>query len=109
MSLSPVQGNLSEFVKVKPEAMSYYQLAAASLKFTLPKPGYLEGVKSRESAILKMKDVAFTYPGADKPQLSGVTIRCSLNSRVAVLGVSFLRRQFRSHCLQSSEKVDRGS
>ena len=41
------QGNLSEFVKVRPEARSYYELSAAKLKFNLPKPGFLDGVKSR--------------------------------------------------------------
>ena len=33
------QGNLSEFVKVKPEAKSYYELAATSVKFKFPDPG----------------------------------------------------------------------
>ena len=41
------QGNLSEFVKVRPEARSYYELSAAKIKFNLPKPGFLDGVKSR--------------------------------------------------------------
>ena len=43
----PPQGNLSEFVKVRPEARSYYELSAAKIKFNLPKPGFLDGVKSR--------------------------------------------------------------
>ena len=42
-----VQGNLSEFVKVRPEARSYYELSAATIKFNLPKPGFLDGVKSK--------------------------------------------------------------
>ena len=32
-----------------------------------------------------MTDVAFTYPGAPKPQLTGVTVRLSMSSRVALL------------------------
>jgi hypothetical protein len=34
----PLQGNLSEFVKVKPEAKTYYELAAATLRFKFPEP-----------------------------------------------------------------------
>ena len=32
--------------------------------------------------------VSFTYPGADKPQLTDVSVRCSLGSRIAVLGAN---------------------
>ena len=51
---------MSEFVKVRPEARSYYELAAASMKFALPEPGFLEGVKSKDRAILKMTRIGFT-------------------------------------------------
>ena len=34
-----LQGNLSEFVKVKPEARTYYDLEASGIKFVLPEPG----------------------------------------------------------------------
>ncbi|KAG1648602.1 hypothetical protein FOA52_009540 [Chlamydomonas sp. UWO 241] len=51
------RGNLSAFVKVKPEAQSYYRLGAALLKITFPEPGPLEGVTSREKSILKMQKV----------------------------------------------------
>ena len=55
-----LQGNLSEFVKRKPEARSYYELASAQgLKFVLPEPGFLEGVKTKDRPILKMMKVAF--------------------------------------------------
>lgn len=36
---------------------------------------------------MKMQKVGFTYPGAAKQTLRDVTVRCNLNSRVAVLGV----------------------
>ena len=52
-----MQGNLSEFVKQKPEAQSYYQLDATPISFKLPEPGYLEGIKSKDRAILKMSKV----------------------------------------------------
>ncbi|KAK9830243.1 hypothetical protein WJX72_010523 [[Myrmecia] bisecta] len=86
--LRKYKGNLSEFVKRVPEARSYYTLAAATQKFVLPEPGFLEGIKSKDRAILKMQKVAFRYPGAEKPLLQGVTIQCSLNSRVAILGAN---------------------
>lgn len=82
-----LQGNLSEFVKVKPEAKAYYELGSAKLKFVLPKPGFLDGVKGREVAILRMLGVGFTYPGTARQVLKDVVVRCNLNSRVAVLGV----------------------
>jgi elongation factor 3 len=48
-------------VEKKPEAKSYYDLKEASIKFTLPEPGFLEGVKSKDRAILKMHSVGYTY------------------------------------------------
>lgn len=56
-----MQGNLSEFVKVKPEAKAYYELAAASLRFIFPKPGMLVGVSSKDREIVNMKGVSFRY------------------------------------------------
>ncbi|KAG2490532.1 hypothetical protein HYH03_010927 [Edaphochlamys debaryana] len=79
-------GNLSEFVKVKPEAKSYYTLAAATLRFNFPKPSFLDGVTSGEKPILALKKVTFSYPGAAKPQLENVTCSCRMASRVAILG-----------------------
>ena len=55
-----LQGNLSEFVKKKPEARSYYELKSAQgLKFILPEPGFLEGIKTKDRPILKMMKVAY--------------------------------------------------
>lgn len=54
LRLCQYKGNLSEFVKQKPEARSYYELSNANLKFKFPEPGFLEGVKSKDRAILKM-------------------------------------------------------
>eukprot|EP00128_Syssomonas_multiformis_P003090 Colp12_sorted_trinity150504_noHs@15451 len=84
--LKRYKGNLSEFVKKVPEAKSYYELEATSTKFTFPEPGFLDGVKSKDKAILKMSKVCFTYPGRDKPALTDISVACSLSSRIAVLG-----------------------
>ncbi|KAI8149488.1 P-loop containing nucleoside triphosphate hydrolase protein [Fennellomyces sp. T-0311] len=84
--LKRYKGNLSEFVKKVPRAQSYYSLDAAQMTFKFPEPGYLEGVKTKERAILKMKDVDFQYPGTSRKQLKNITMQCSLASRVAVIG-----------------------
>ncbi|KAI9356046.1 P-loop containing nucleoside triphosphate hydrolase protein [Pilaira anomala] len=79
-------GNLSEFVKKVPRAASYYSLEVSQISFTFPEPGFLEGIKTKERAILKMKNVDFQYPGSDKKQLMNISMQCSLASRVAVIG-----------------------
>ena len=84
--LKKYRGNLSKFVEQRPEAAAYYSLDAASTKFKLPEPGYLEGVTSKDRAILKMRSVNFKYPTADTQILNGVNVQVSLNSRVAVVG-----------------------
>ena len=82
------KGNLSEFVKKVPAARTYYELSASALKFILPEPSFLEGVKSKDRAIIKMRDVSFQYPGSERVVLAGVSVQCCLNSRVAVLGAN---------------------
>ncbi len=56
---SSLQGNLSAFVEKKPEAKAYYDLQESAIKFILPEPGFLEGIKSKDRAILKMHKVGF--------------------------------------------------
>jgi elongation factor 3 len=77
---------LSEFVKRVPEAKSYYELGAAEIKFKFPEPGFLEGVKTKERAIIKMQKVDFQYPGTDRKQLHDISFQCALGSRVAIIG-----------------------
>lgn len=80
------KGNLSEFVKAKPEGKSYYTLSDSLVKMAFPPPGILSGVKSNTRAIARMSNVTFAYPGAAKPSLKDVSCSLSLSSRVAVLG-----------------------
>jgi len=84
--LKRYRGNLSEFVKRVPEAKSYYELGAAEIKFKFPEPGFLEGVKTKERAIIKMQKVDFQYPGTDRKQLHDISFQCALGSRVAIIG-----------------------
>jgi len=81
------RGNLEKFVQQVPEAKSYYTLEAAEdYKFKLPDPPLLEGVKTKEKSLLKMRQVGFQYPSQAKQQLYDITLQVSLSSRVAVLG-----------------------
>lgn len=88
LKLKSYRGNLSEFVKQKPEAKAYYELSSDITSFSFPEPGPLEGVKSLTKAVLKCRDIYFQYPTAPFPQLIDVSIQCSLASRVAVVGVN---------------------
>ena len=88
LKLKSYRGNLSEFVKQKPEAKAYYELSSDIVAFNFPEPGPLEGVKSLTKAVLKTKNIYFQYPTAPHPQLIDVSIQCSLASRVAVVGVN---------------------
>jgi elongation factor 3 len=81
------RGNLEKFVQQVPEAKSYYSLEAAEdYKFKLPDPPLLEGVKTKEKSLLKMRHVGFQYPTSAVQQLYDITLQVSLSSRVAVLG-----------------------
>ncbi len=53
---------------------------------SFPEPGYLEGVKVKDKAILKCYSVAFTYPNTTRQVINGISIFVSLASRVAVIG-----------------------
>ncbi|KAJ7700888.1 P-loop containing nucleoside triphosphate hydrolase protein [Mycena rosella] len=81
------RGNLEKFVQQVPEAKSYYTLEAAEdYRFKLPDPPLLEGVKTKEKSLLKMRKVGFQYPSQPVQQLYDITLQVSLSSRVAVLG-----------------------
>lgn len=81
------RGNLEAFMKQVPEARSYYTLEAQEdYQFKLPDPPLLEGVKTKEKSLLKMRKVGFQYPTQTVQQLYDITLQVSLSSRVAVLG-----------------------
>lgn len=82
------KGNLADFVKVKPEAKSYYTLSASAVQFKFPAPGILTGVKSNTRSILRMTNCTYTYPGASKPSLTDASCNLSLSSRVAIIGAN---------------------
>lgn len=84
------RGNLSAFVAAYPPARAFLDLEATTAEkpFAFPTPGILVGVSSRDRAILKIRDAAFTYPVAPAPQLTDISISVSLSSRIAVLGAN---------------------
>ena len=86
--LKVYKGNLSDFVKVVPEAASYYKLETDAFSFNFPAPGMLEGVTSRTKALIKMSDVSFKYPTRDVNTLYNISVQVSMASRVAVIGVN---------------------
>ncbi|TLD18479.1 hypothetical protein PspLS_10087 [Pyricularia sp. CBS 133598] len=86
--LGHFKGNLSDFVKVRPEAKSYYTLSASNVQFKFPPPGILSGIKSMTRAVIRMTNVSYTYPGAPKPSLSEVSCQLTLSSRVAIIGAN---------------------
>ena len=79
---------LLSFVRVKPEAKSYYTLSASQVQFKFPSPGLLTGVKSNTRAIIRMTNCTYTYPGASKPALYDVTCALTLSSRTAIIGAN---------------------
>jgi elongation factor 3 len=84
--LKRYRGKLSEFVKRVPSARSYYELGASEMEFRFPEPGFLEGVKTKAKAIVRVTNMTFQYPGTSKPQIADITFQCSLGSRIAVIG-----------------------
>jgi len=84
--LKRYRGNLQEFAKRVPSARSYFELGASELEFKFPEPGFLEGVKTKAKAIVRVNKMWFQYPGSSKPQITDITFQVSLGSRIAVIG-----------------------
>ncbi|CCX13130.1 elongation factor [Pyronema domesticum] len=84
--LKRYRGNLKAFTEKVPSARSYYELGASELSFKFPEPGFLEGVKTKAKAIVRVTNMTFRYPTATKDQLKNITFQCSLGSRIAVIG-----------------------
>ena len=82
------KGNLAEFVKTHPEANSYFEFKANKFQFKFPEPAFLDGIKSRGKFLLKLDNISLTYPGNKVPTISDITVRASMNSRVACVGVN---------------------
>ncbi|CAI7651798.1 unnamed protein product [Penicillium manginii] len=86
--LKRYRGTLSDFVKRVPSARSYYELGASDMEFKFPEPGFLEGVKTKSKAIIRVNQMSFQYEGTPKPQIRDITFQVSLGSRIAVIGAN---------------------
>ncbi|KAI5779252.1 armadillo-type protein [Geopyxis carbonaria] len=84
--LKRYRGNLKAFTEKVPSARSYYELGASELEFKFPEPGFLEGVKTKAKAIVRVTNMTFQYPGTSKPQIRNINFQVSLGSRIAVIG-----------------------
>jgi len=110
MKLNYYKGNLDAFLKIRPEAKCYFELAKeGKITFTFPKPGALPGITSKGKAILRMTNITFTYPGVEKPQLTNVTIQVSLSSRVACVGENGAGKSTMIRLLTGELEPDEGS
>lgn len=110
LKLKHYPGNLSNFVAKVPEAKAFFELKASSkYKFKFPEPGPLEGITSKGKHIMKMTNIKFTYPTAEKPQLEDVTIRVSLSSRVACVGANGAGKSTMIKLLTGELVPDKGS
>jgi elongation factor 3 len=89
LKLRTFKGNLTEVATQHvPELLTYFELKATKFHMSFPTPGMLEGVNSRGKHIMKMTNITFTYPGAPRAQLTGVTVRISLGTRAACIGAN---------------------
>ena len=88
LKLNTYKGNISDLVNKFPHLQSYFELGSTKLEFKFPQPTILDGVKNKGTAILSMTNCSFKYPGALKNQLNNVTVKCSMASRVAVVGAN---------------------
>eukprot|EP00122_Pirum_gemmata_P003796 Pgem_evm1s3442 len=104
------KGNLPVFLEQCPEAKRFFEQAKVDKEpFEFPEPGNLDGINTKGKPILKMTDITFTYPGAKKAQLNHVTVRCSLSSRVACVGVNGAGKSTMIKLLTGELMPDNGS
>merc|ERR1712066_106753 len=89
--------------------MKYFELSDEVMRFAFPKPGPLEGVKSRTKTLLRMDNVTFQYPTKDKPTIFDVNLTVSQVSRVAVIGANGAGKSTAIKVLVGEQKPTEGS
>lgn len=83
--LHSFRGNLDEFLKKNPDANTYFELKTDKYTFKFPNPRFLNGVKSRGKALMRMENVTFGY-NSENPIIKNATVQVSLSSRIGCLG-----------------------
>lgn len=109
LKLHTSRGNLSEFIKKNPEAQSYFELKSDKYTFKFPQPRFLQGVKSKGKALMKLEDVTFTYPGNTKPTIRNASVQVSLSSRIGCLGPNGAGKSTTVKLLTGQLQPDSGS
>jgi elongation factor 3 len=109
LKLENFRGNLSDFVKVHPEARTYFELVSTKFSFKFPTPGKIPGINSKGKTIMSMKNITFTYPGVAKPQLTDVSVIVALASRVGIVGVNGAGKSTMIRLLTGELEPDKGS
>merc|ERR1712217_84566 len=99
---------LTEFVDKNPEKKKYFELSDEVMRFAFPKPGPIEGVKSRTKTLLRMDNVTFQYPTKDKPTIFDVNLTVSQVSRVAVIGANGAGKSTAIKALVGEQKPTEG-
>jgi len=100
---------LKKWVEKYPEKKGYFELKNDVVKFVFPKPGALEGVKSKTKAIMKMSDVTFQYPTRDEPTVMDIGLQVSQASRVAVIGPNGAGKSTAIKLLNGELKASKGT
>ena len=84
--LKVYHGNFNQFVTVVPEAKSYLENDEPDFAFEFPDPGYLDGIRSLDRKIIRLKNVSFTYPNTKVEILHNLDFALSLSSRINIHG-----------------------
>merc|ERR1712072_442668 len=84
-------------------------MGSNKLKFHFPKPGPIEGVKSKGKALIKVVDVSFKYPRNDKVTIEKATVQVSLSSRVACIGPNGAGKSTLIKCLTGEVQPTTGT
>jgi elongation factor 3 len=81
------RGNLTEYTKINPNALSYFAMTSNSgFKFKFPEAGFIEGVKQAGAPLMRLENVSFKYPTGLSNVINNVNIRVSMASRVGCVG-----------------------
>jgi len=100
---------LTQFVEKYPEKKAYFELCNDVMKFDFPRPGAMEGVKSRSKVVLRMNNVTFQYPTKNKPTIMDVSLTVSQVSRVAVIGANGAGKSTAIKVLVGEQKPTEGT
>jgi elongation factor 3 len=85
--LSIHRGNLTEYTRINPNALSYFAMTSSSgMKFKFPEAGFVEGVKQAGAVLMRLENVSFKYPTGLANVINNVNIKVSMASRVGCVG-----------------------